>query len=254
MIFAFWCLFQQSAIIAYIRLFVLYFLCVLVIASSCRQGAVQWACSVASCVFVCIYMCVSEWREAAMLLWMLISSGLWWCHALWCHTRRGWTKMRGGQDGQTKELHKCTTLLIPLKLPRSHACPGHRPHLKLKTFIYLFIFHCTCKMHWALTIAHQHSYLWLSWQQPRTQPASLQQHTRSHTHTHTHYVSLTEPLHYVCILQTFIYQHSTYKFINEAKIEILKRDNKMERNWKNNLQLIYCECHDLWKSSRVLEL
>lgn len=94
----------------------LYGLYMLAIASSCKRGVLVWACSVASTVCVCVRVC-ERGREAAVLLWMLISSGLWWCHTLWCHTR--WDEPRGETDKGIKQ--KSTG--SPLMLVRSHTSP-----------------------------------------------------------------------------------------------------------------------------------
>lgn len=72
------------------------------------------------CVCVCVRLClclrVCVWWEAAMLHWMLISSGVWWCHTFWCHVRVGWTKRRGREDGQTKELLTFTADVTKISL------------------------------------------------------------------------------------------------------------------------------------------
>lgn len=168
--------FQHTAIKVHIRLFVLYYLWVLVIALSCRQAVVLWACSFASCV------CVEEGCCAALnadQLWALVMS-----HSVMSH-EEGWTKRRGREDGQTKELHKYSVLMLPW----SHTWPGHLAHLKVKRFFFKPVTCIASPMltRTAISRCHGNSH------GPNQPGILLQQHTRiigntvTTSPTHSHY-------------------------------------------------------------------
>lgn len=90
----------------------------------------QFLCIYTYILYIYLYVCV--WREAAMPLWMLISSGLWWCHTLWCHTR-GEVDQKERRGGRTDK--GIAQTLTAEGRTQSHAWPGHLPHSKVKRFV-----------------------------------------------------------------------------------------------------------------------
>lgn len=93
----------------------LYCPCVLATSSSCRPEFMLWACSVASSACVVGGCCAA-----------LNADQLWWCHSLWCHTR--WGTDRGErQKGQTKRLH-----MFSPGVPRTGLVA--LPHLRVNRF------------------------------------------------------------------------------------------------------------------------
>lgn len=142
-----------------------------------------------------IRVLVCMWWEVAALLWMLISSGLWWCHRLWCHLRGGWTERRGGEDGQTKEIHT----------HNHRKCCRHEWNIgsflifkKTNKKMLSLFFKIKTGTRWALTIAHQDTHCRLLWQQPN-QPHFINTPPHSHIPSNTVTVSPTHgPLLRLC--------------------------------------------------------